>query len=154
MPVGKSEGTPTLVTQLAPPSPPFGHVERRRLLERVERGLVEPVTLVCGPAGSGKTALLSSALGPGCAYPVAWVSLEPGDDDPAAFWRAVLASLTLAGAAAPRAALAAPAPPVRGSRPKFMPLLVHALAQPDAPLVLVLDDRHAPRPRRGPDDPS
>src|SRR4051794_1835870 len=143
---GKS-GTPTLVTQFAPPSPPFGHVERRRLLERVERGLVEPVTLVCGPAGSGKTALLSSALGPGCAYPVAWVSLEPGDDDPAAFWRAVLASLTLAGAAAPRAALAALAPPVRDSRLMFMPLLVNALAELDAPIVLVLDDVHVLRSR-------
>src|ERR1044071_1200765 len=60
---GKSGGTPSLVTQFAPPSPPFGLVERERLLERLERGLAEPVTLVCGPAGSGKTALLSSALG-------------------------------------------------------------------------------------------
>src|SRR3954452_20660297 len=146
MPAGKS-GTPTLVTQFAPPSPPFGHVERPRLLERVERGLVEPVTLVCGPAGSGKTALLSSALGPGCPHRVAWVSLEPGDDDPAGFWRAVLASLTLAGAAAPGSALAALAPPVRDSRHMFMPLLVNALAELDAPIVLVLDDVHVLRSR-------
>ena len=125
---GKS-GTPTLVTQFAPPSPPFGHVERRRLLERVERGLIEPVTLVCGPAGSGKTALLSSAFGPGSGHRVAWVSLEASDDDPAGFWRAVLASLTLAGAAAPGSALAALAPPVRDSRHIFMPLLVNALAE-------------------------
>src|SRR5215218_2391656 len=118
---GKSAGkrddanAPVLVTQFAPPSSPFGLVERCRLLERVERGLAEPVTLVCGPAGSGKTALLSSALGPGCDHRVAWVSLEPGDDDSAGFWQAVLASLSLTGVAAPGSALAALAPPLRDS---------------------------------------
>ena len=97
MPGGKSDGTPSLVTQFAPPPPPFGLVERSRLVDRLERGLTEPVTLICGPAGSGKTALLSSALGPGRGHRVAWVSLEPGDDDPARFWAAVLASLEIAG---------------------------------------------------------
>jgi LuxR family maltose regulon positive regulatory protein len=117
------------------------------LLERVERGLREPVTLVCGPAGSGKTALLSSALGRDCAHRVAWVSLEPGNDDAAGFWQAVLASLALAGAAPSGSALATLAPPVRDSRHIFMPLLVNALAELDAPIVLVLDDVHVLRAR-------
>src|SRR5215210_7260115 len=113
---GRSEGTPSLVTQFAPPSPPFGLVERPRLLERLERGLAEPVTLVCGPAGSGKTALLSSGLAPGSGHRVAWVSLEAGNDEPARFWGTVLAALSLAGAAPEGSALAALAAPVRDSR--------------------------------------
>ena len=147
MPGGKSDVTPTLVTQFAPPLPPFGLVERSRLVERLERGLTEPVTLVCGPAGSGKTALLSTALGPGRGHCVAWVSLEPGDDDPARFWEAVLASMRIAGVAPDGSALAALAPPLRDSRRQFMPLLVNALAELEAPMILVVDDVHVLRSR-------
>src|ERR1700754_1175565 len=152
MPGGKSDVGPSLVTQFAPPSPPFGLVERPRLVERLERGLGEPVVLVCGPAGSGKTALLSSTLGHGTWHRVAWVSLEPGDDDPARFWDAIFTSLALAGAAPEGSALAALAPPVRDSRRTFMPLLVNALAELEEPVVLVLDDVHVLRTREGLND--
>ena len=153
MPGGKSDVTPTLVTQFAPPLPPFGLVERSRLVERLERGLTEPVTLVCGPAGSGKTALLSTALGPGRGHCVAWVSLEPGDDDPARFWEAVLASMRIAGVAPDGSALAALAPPVRDSRRQFMPLLVNALAELEAPMILVARRRPRPALARVPERP-
>ena len=128
-----------------PPPPPFGLVERARLNERLERGLTEPVTLICGPAGSGKTALLSSVLGQGRDDRVAWVSLEPGDDDPAHFWDSVLASLRIAGAAPAGSALAALASPLRDSRRRFMPLLVNALAELEEPVILVLEDIHIVR---------
>ena len=152
MPGGKSHRhvgdtrAPPLVTQFTPPSPPFGLVERPRLSERIARPR-EPVTLVCGPAGSGKTALLSSVLGRASDERVAWVSLEPGDDDPARFWEAILTSLSLAGAAPAGSALAALAAPVRDSRNAFMPLLVNALAELPEPVVLVLDDVHVARSR-------
>src|SRR5262245_17138900 len=127
MPGVEPEWAPSLITQFAPPPPPFGLVERPRLVERVMQGLTEPVTLICGPAGSGKTALLTSVLG--AEQRLAWVSLEPGDDDPARLWEAVLTSLRLAGMAPDGSALAALAPPVRDSRNRFMPLLVNALAE-------------------------
>jgi LuxR family maltose regulon positive regulatory protein len=135
-----------LVTQFTPPAPPFGLVERPRLSERLTRAR-EPVTLVCGPAGSGKTALLSSVFGRGSDERVAWVSLEPGDDDPHRFWDAVLTSIGLAGAAPAGSSLAALAAPVRDSRRTFMPLLVNALAELPEPVVLVLDDVHIARSR-------
>jgi LuxR family maltose regulon positive regulatory protein len=142
---GKSVGevtAPVLVTQFMPPSSPFGLVERPRLRERLEQGLQEPVTLVCGPAGSGKTSLLSSVLGREDPRHVAWVSLEPDDDDRARLWEAVLTSLALAGAVPEVSALAALAPPVRDSRSTFMPLFVNALAELPEPAILVLDDVH------------
>jgi LuxR family maltose regulon positive regulatory protein len=142
MPGGKSRGTPSLVTQFAPPLPPFGLIDRPRLTTRLEAGLEEPVTLVCGPAGSGKTALLSSVLGPGTARRVAWVLLEPADDDPARLWDAVLTALRIAGVAAAGSALATLAPPLRDSRQRFMPLLVNALAELEEPVTLVLEDVH------------
>ena len=78
---------------------------------------------------------------------MAWVSLEPGDDDPHRFWDAILTSLTLAGAAPAGSALAALAAPVRDSRNTFMPLFVNALAELAEPVVLVLDDVHIARSR-------
>src|SRR6478735_6530278 len=133
---------PTLVTQFAVPPPPFGMVERPRLSERVHRGLEEPVTLICAPAGSGKTALIASQV-----PDAAWITLEAADDEPGRLWGAVLTALEIAGAVPPDSSLAALAAPVRESRDTFMPLLVNALAEIPRRVVLVLDDVHVLRSR-------
>ena len=136
---------PPLVTQFAVPAPPFGMVERPRLREQMKRGLAEPVTLVCAPAGSGKTSLVADGVA--SEQRVAWIALEAADDDPGQLWDAVLAALDLAGAVPPESALAALAAPVRESRDAFMPLLVNALAALPERVVLVLDDVHVLRSR-------
>ena len=135
-----------MVTQFAVPSPPFGMIERPRLSERLRDGLAGPVTLVCAPAGSGKTALVAAGA-QRCARPVAWVTLESTDDEPGRLWEAVLTALHVAGAVPPDSALAALAAPVRESRDTFMPLLVNALAELPEPVPLVLDDVHVLRSR-------
>src|SRR6201991_2357020 len=132
---------PTLVTQFAVPPAPFGMVERPRLSERLQAGLGEPVTLVCAPAGSGKTALVASE-GPDAA----WITLEPADDEPGRLWGAVLTAL--APVTPPESALAGLAAPVRESRNTFMPVLVNALAELPERVVLVLDDVHVLRSRQ------
>src|SRR6478735_1723209 len=128
---------PTLVTQFAVPPPPFGMVERPRLSERVHRGLEEPVTLICAPAGSGKTALIASQV-----PDAAWITLEAADDEPGRLWGAVLTALEIAGAVPPDSSLAALAAPVRESRDTFMPFLL--LHTPDT-LRVVLTARSDPR---------
>src|SRR6201991_3935638 len=133
---------PALVTQFAVPPLPFGMVERPRL----QLGLAEPVTLVCAPAGSGKTALVTAEV-QRTEPPVAWVTLEPTDDEPGNLWDAVLTALELAGAVPEDSALAALAPPLRESRDSFMPLLVNALAALPRRVVLVLDGVHVLRSR-------
>jgi LuxR family maltose regulon positive regulatory protein len=140
-PAGSFAGGPPLVTQFSPPAPPYGFVERPRLRALLDEGLREPVTLVSGPAGSGKSTLLASAIGPRAA----WVSLEPGDDEPGRFWAAVLTALRTVAAVPPDSPLDALAPPVRESRSVFVPLLVNALAGLPRPVVLVLDDLHVVR---------
>ena len=124
--------TPALVaTQLTIPPLPRGIVPRPRLRAALERGADGPVTLVCGPAGSGKTILLSSTFAehPGT---VAWVSLEAGDDRPGRLAAAILAALGAPSPATPRT--------LRRS-------LVDALARVPDPVVLVLDDVHVLRAR-------
>src|SRR6266516_2626477 len=81
-----------LATKLYVPGPRPGFVPRPRLADRLEEGLARGLVLVCAPAGSGKTVLLADwARRRG--RPVAWLSLDAADNDPARFWRHAVAAL-------------------------------------------------------------
>ena len=131
---------PSLVTQFAVPPPPFGMVDRPRLSERLQSGLAEPVTLVCAPAGSGKTALVASQV-----PEAAWITLERADDEPARLWGAVMTALE--HVTPPDSALAGLAAPLRETNDAFIPLLVNALAELPERVILVLDDVHVLKSR-------
>ena len=64
-------------------------------MEALDEGLARGLVLVCAPAGFGKTALLVDWARSGD-RPVAWLSLDAADDDPARFWRHVVAALARA----------------------------------------------------------
>jgi LuxR family maltose regulon positive regulatory protein len=118
-------------------------VARPRLFELLDQGVQGPVTLVAAPAGSGKTLLLASwaaqASAPG---PVAWLSLDPADNDPGRCWSYVLAAL--GGAGALPAGDQPPDPPPGAAADDGGPPapLVQALGELASPVVLVLDDLH------------
>jgi ATP/maltotriose-dependent transcriptional regulator MalT len=86
--------------------PPAGFVPRPRLLARLAQGIGRRLTVVCTPAGFGKTTLLADWVRRS-RRPVAWLSLDAGDNDPARFWRYVAAALERVrpGVRAPVAAL-------------------------------------------------
>src|SRR6478609_593352 len=108
-----SSATVTIATKLTPPTPPVPWVPRRRLFDLLERGCRSGATLVCAPAGSGKTALVASWLTSGAPpCPAAWLALDARDDNRRAFWRAVLDALRRADPA--DAALVALELPPRG----------------------------------------
>ncbi len=81
-----------LATKLHMPRTPPGFVPRQRLLGALNAEQARGVVLVCAPAGFGKTALLAdwARRSP---RPVAWLSLDVGDNDPARFWRHAVAAL-------------------------------------------------------------
>ena len=107
-----------LVTKLHVPLPQPGFVPRPRLVEGLDEGLARGRLMVCAPAGSGKTALLADwARGRG--RPVAWLSLDGGDSDPARFWRYVVAALDQA-----RPGLSGRVRPLLGSPPPSLEGLV------------------------------
>ncbi|WP_428311436.1 LuxR C-terminal-related transcriptional regulator [Hydrocarboniphaga sp.] len=74
---------PLIRTKLAPPRVASAPVERRALLQELESGRDRKLSLVMGPAGSGKTSLLvqwrKALLQRGAA--VAWYNLGADDDD-------------------------------------------------------------------------
>lgn len=80
-----------LSTKLHIPPVRSGLVSRTRLLDRMDRGVKGKLTLVSAPAGFGKTTLLSEWID-SFGRPVAWLSLEKGDNDPGRFWSYILAA--------------------------------------------------------------
>jgi LuxR family maltose regulon positive regulatory protein len=132
-----------LATKLYVPQYQPGFTSRPRLVGQLEDGLARGVVLVSAPAGFGKTSLLADWARTG-QRPVAWLSLDAGDNDPARFWRHVAAALDRA-----RPSLAARTHPLLGSpAPRLFEALVTVLINelvaqsPDGHPVLVLDDYH------------
>jgi LuxR family maltose regulon positive regulatory protein len=68
-----------LATKLRIPPIRPNLVPRPRLVERLNAGLHHKLTLISPPAGFGKTTLAASCVA-GCGYPVAWLSLDKGDN--------------------------------------------------------------------------
>jgi len=142
------EGSPPerdvlLATKLQVPRSRPGLVPRRRLADRLEEGLNRGLVLVAAPAGYGKSVLLSEWVR-GMTEPVAWLSLDGGDNDPVRFWRHVLAALDMVrpGIAERVSPLAGPpAPPAYDAL--VSALINEVAAEPDQPgVLLVLDDYH------------
>jgi LuxR family maltose regulon positive regulatory protein len=85
---------PMLVPKLQLPRLPACLVPRERLLRRLDTGLEGKLTLLSAPAGFGKTTLVSQWVADQRKQephpPVAWLSLDPADNDPVRFWRYVI----------------------------------------------------------------
>ena len=130
-----------LATKLHIPRAQPGYVARPRLAALLDAGLVRGLILVCAPAGSGKTSLLASWARAG-SRPVAWLSLDPSDNDPVRFWRHLFAALDLArpGIGARVAGLLSLAEPP--SSAAMVTALVNEFEPAAADVVLVLDDFH------------
>ena len=156
---------PLLSTKLYVPPPRPNLVPRPRLVAQVQSGMTGKLTLLAAPTGFGKTTLLSDWLASLSAEfpdlrsevvqsaqprtpdssrqpPVAWVSLDVGDNDPQRFWSYVCAALEtlLPGVATTALALLqSPQPPPAQT---LLPSLLNALSSHAVDCVLVLDDYH------------
>src|SRR5213082_3246754 len=84
--------TPILATKLYLPRLRPNVVSRPRLIERLNEGLHHKLTLVSAPAGFGKTTLVSEWVA-SCERPIAWLSLDDGDNEPTRFLAYVVAAL-------------------------------------------------------------
>jgi LuxR family maltose regulon positive regulatory protein len=134
---------PLLATKLMVPQPPEWFVTRPRLLDALTEGAQGPLMLLAAPAGTGKTMLLGSWIHSGRhPGPVAWLSLDPDDNDRARFWAYVLAGLRASGAVPSDGSLAHLAPSSAGTGETLIPLLINGLGDLPGPVVLVLDDLH------------
>lgn len=111
-------------------------VRRARVTELLGRSIAHQVTLVTGPAGTGKTLAVADwtyeGTPPG---PVAWLSLDKGDAEGARLWASMIAALAVA---VPEVLPALEVPD--WPDPDFF---AAAAARAGGDLVLVLDDVQA-----------
>jgi LuxR family maltose regulon positive regulatory protein len=143
----RSEFNSLLQTKLFAPSPKPGHVQRSRLLDRMnqylmgEGGFARKLTLVAAPAGYGKTTLISQWL-PTIDVATSWLSLEAGDNDPTRFIRYLIAALQLVSPNLGRESQAMLRAPQRPPDEILLTALINDLVANPELLVLVLDDYH------------
>ena len=134
---------PLLETKLHVPRRRRSLVVRPRLTGRLSHVWESALTLVSAPAGFGKTTLLAEWLADAVTVDrsVAWLSLDPRDNDPARFWAYLLAALDRAvpgiGADA-RAVLESPQPATEA----VLATLLNSLDDVPGDLAVVLDDYH------------
>ena len=133
---------PVLVaTKLRPPPVRDQIVPRERLVERLRTGSGRRLSLVACPAGFGKTTLLSAWHEAEAARkPMAWLTLDEGDNDPVVLWSYVIEALrgvcpAIGQSASPRAAGSAHIVDI------VLPHLVNELNDQHG-VTLILDDFH------------
>ncbi len=133
--------TSVLATKLyIPPARPKA-ISRPRLVERLTEGLHRKLTLICAPAGFGKTTLASAWVA-SCGPPVAWLSLDEGDNDLTRFLTHLVAALqTIAPSTGEEVSrlLQSPQPP---SVETILTALLNEITTIRDKFVLVLDDYH------------
>src|SRR5215468_10061893 len=122
--------------------PRAGFVPRPRLLARLSQGIGSGLTVVCTPAGFGKTTMLGD-WARRSRQPAAWLSLDAADNDPARFWRYVAVALDRVrpGTDAPVTALlrGRQQPPLEA----VATAVINELSAPgEAGVALILDDYH------------
>lgn len=84
-----------LRTKISPPITRHQVVERPRLDRYCEQALAHPVTLICAPAGFGKSTVITNwhQSQASTEIPLAWVSLDEDDSEPAQFATYITAAL-------------------------------------------------------------
>ncbi len=117
---------------------------RESLIDALSEGPSLPLTLVYGPAGSGKTMLVAQwGASVREERRVAWLSLEADDNDPARFWMYVIEALRSVVPGIGEASLAMLRAPGVNLAQEALPALINELADVSKQFALVLDDYHA-----------
>ena len=130
-----------LATKLYVPASRPKIVLRPRLIEQMNKGLHRKLTLISAPAGFGKSTLVSEWIA-SCGRPVAWLSLDEGDNDFTRFLTYLIAALQtilpMIGAEVQRMLQSPQTPPSES----LLHILLNEMAGISEHIVLVLDDFH------------
>ena len=135
-----------------PASRPF-LVPRPRLIEKLNAGLHGKLTLICAPAGFGKTTLIAewgngnaeSFTNPGSKIQnskLGWLSLDEHDNDPARFLTYFIAAIQQIEASIGDTTLALLQSPQRPPPEAALTPLINEIAAMTTPFILALDDYH------------
>ena len=135
---------PILATKLYIPPPRSKIVLRTRLIERLNAGCAHgcKLTLISAPAGFGKTTLVSEWIA-NCGMPVAWLSLDERDNDPARFISYLVKALQTIQTGIGEGLLAALQSPQPLQFETILTTLLNEISTIPENFLLVLDDYHS-----------
>jgi LuxR family transcriptional regulator, maltose regulon positive regulatory protein len=139
--IDETPAWPALAQRFHPPAASPLDLRRDRLVD-VLRLDPAPVTLVCAPAGFGKTSLLTGWVAQSSDRAIAWLSLDRHDNDPGRLWSGLLAALRATGAFPAGSHLHELLAPADEVDPGFVDGLLQEVAAVREPLWMVLDDVH------------
>ncbi|MCB9421784.1 MAG: hypothetical protein H6667_18430 [Ardenticatenaceae bacterium] len=134
---------PILTTKLYIPPVRENVVERPFLLQKLHNGSQQPggFTLISGPAGFGKTTLLSEFVSQR-QQRAAWLSLDEGDNDPARFWTYLISACQTVLADVGQTVLELLSTAQSLPHETIPTLLINDLAAHKYAITLILDDYH------------
>ncbi len=134
---------PVLATKLYIPPPRSNIVLRPRLVERLDEGLSagRKLALISASPGFGKTTLVSEWIAR-CERPVAWLSLDEGDNDPVRFLSYLVAAFQTIKAGIGEGVLAVLQSPQPPSTESILTTLLNEITTIPDSFILVLDDYH------------
>jgi LuxR family maltose regulon positive regulatory protein len=135
---------PILATKLYIPPLRPSIVPRPRLVDRLNECLAMGcnLTLISAPAGFGKTTLVSEWIA-SCGRPVAWLSLDERDNDPARFITYLVKALQTIQAGIGEGLLAALQSPQPLQIETILTTLLNEISTIPENFLLVLDDYHS-----------
>jgi LuxR family maltose regulon positive regulatory protein len=131
---------PLIEAKLALPRRPSALIERWRIRQTLESGGRSTLTLVAAPAGYGKTSSVSDWCSKTGAS-LAWVSLDPADNDPIRLWTYVATAVDRVRRGLGQRALQRLKAP-GGSLEEVVDALMDGIAVFGGELIVVLDDLH------------
>ena len=132
---------PILSTKLYIPMPRTNVVLRPRLIERLNAGLDRKLTLISVSAGFGKTTLVSEWVA-ACERPIAWLSLDEGDNDTTRFFTHLVAALKTIEENIGESVVSSLNSTQQPSTESILTVLLNEITTIPYKFVLVLDDYH------------
>ncbi|MDY6791169.1 MAG: helix-turn-helix transcriptional regulator [Thermodesulfobacteriota bacterium] len=138
----KSTQYPILKTKLYVPQPRPDLVQRTHLIDRLNKGINHKLTLISAPAGFGKTTLLSEWISQS-EIPVAWISLDKGDNDPVHFIHYLIATLQTIESNIGKPVLSLLKSPRQPPIKSMMINLIKEISDIHDDFMFVLDDYHS-----------
>lgn len=124
-----------------PPQIRAERVKRQRLMKKLEGIFKTPVTVICAPAGYGKTTLLVDWMETAPA-PVVWFTLSDEENDAVRFLNYLVQAIQSALPEIGKSTQAAINLPGTTSLENCLHLLVNELSTLTSPIAIVLDDYH------------
>jgi LuxR family transcriptional regulator, maltose regulon positive regulatory protein len=131
---------PLVEMKLQPPAREPGIVDRTRLIALLMQNPEAPIVSIVAPPGYGKTTLVSQWMAR-LRRPVAWLTLDDHDNDPAVLLSYLAAALARVGPI-PDAVWSTLVAPRGRMLAAALPRLLSEVASWERPAVLILDDVH------------